>query len=93
MVKSKRQRLSKYEKEIEDNLDKWIPYPPEEEKKRISEIVQAAREHVRRKQVTIRIISEDIPQIKKIAAEEGLPYQTFIASVLHKVATGKIKNY
>jgi predicted DNA binding CopG/RHH family protein len=92
-LKPKKQRLSKYEQDIEDNAGQAVPYPADERKKRMQELRDAAREHVLRRQVTIRIISEDIPQLKKIAATEGLPYQTFISSILHKVATGKIKNY
>lgn len=91
MNKPKKQRLSKYEQEIEDNVDEWVPLSLKEREKRIKELEQAAHEHVMRRQVTIRIISEDIPKLKKIAAEEGLPYQTYISSMLHKIATGKIK--
>ena len=91
MSKPKRQCLSKYEQEIEDNLDKWPQLPPEDEKRLVSELREAAREHVKRRQVTIRLIDDDLPKLKKIAAEEGLPYQTYITSMLHKIATGKIK--
>ena len=38
--------------------------------------------------INIRLASSDISSIKQIAAYEGLPYQTLIASVLHKYAAG-----
>lgn len=38
--------------------------------------------------INIRLTSTDLSQIKQIAAYEGMPYQTLIASVLHKYAAG-----
>ena len=42
------------------------------------------------KRVNIRISSRDLDEIKKRAIEEGLPYQTLIASVLHKYVSGRL---
>ncbi len=39
--------------------------------------------------LNIRISKHDLKAIQAKAMEEGLPYQTFIASVIHKVAHGK----
>ena len=41
------------------------------------------------RRVNIRISSKDLEAIQKRALEEGLPYQTLIASVLHKYASGR----
>lgn len=38
--------------------------------------------------VNIRISSHDLTCLKQKAAYKGLPYQTYIASVLHEVAAG-----
>ncbi len=38
--------------------------------------------------VNIRISSNDLQWLKQKAAYKGLPYQTFIASVLHEYAAG-----
>lgn len=38
--------------------------------------------------VTLRIASGDLARLKQKAAYKGLPYQTFIASVLHEYAAG-----
>ncbi len=38
--------------------------------------------------INIRISATDLQQIKQKAAHEGLPYQTLIASILHKYAAG-----
>lgn len=42
------------------------------------------------KRVNIRLTSGDLQDIQTKALEEGLPYQTLIASVLHKYATGRL---
>lgn len=38
--------------------------------------------------ITLRLSAYDLEQLKKRAAYKGLPYQTFIASVLHEYAAG-----
>jgi len=38
--------------------------------------------------VTLRLSSADLDRLKQKAAYKGLPYQTFIASVLHEYAAG-----
>ena len=44
----------------------------------------------RDRRINIRISTRDLDAIQKRALEEGLPYQTLIASVLHKYATGRL---
>ena len=43
------------------------------------------------RRVNIRISSKDLEAIQKRALEEGLPYQTLIASLLHKYAAGRLR--
>jgi predicted DNA binding CopG/RHH family protein len=45
---------------------------------------------VKNKRVNIRISSRDLEDIQARAAEEGIPYQTLMASVLHKFVTGRL---
>lgn len=45
---------------------------------------------IKDKRVNIRLSSVDLLDIQAKALEEGMPYQTLIASVLHKYATGKL---
>ena len=40
--------------------------------------------------INIRISSKDLRALQKRALAEGLPYQTLVASVLHKYVEGKI---
>lgn len=42
------------------------------------------------KRVNIRISSKDLYDIQIRAVEEGMPYQTLIASVLHKYVSGRL---
>ena len=40
--------------------------------------------------INIRLPLGDIGRIKTIAMQEGLPYQTLVASILHKYLTGRL---
>lgn len=44
---------------------------------------------VKSERVNIRLSSVDLHDIQAKALQEGLPYQTLIASVLHKYVTGQ----
>ena len=41
--------------------------------------------------INIRLSENDLQAIQTKAIQEGLPYQTLIASVLHKYVTGRLK--
>ena len=43
------------------------------------------------RRLNIRLSSKDLEAIQKRARVEGLPYQTLIASLLHKYASGRLK--
>ena len=60
-----------------------------EEKRKLEE---AARNTLQKdKRINIRISSRDLANLQRKAAKEGVPYQTFISSALHKLVTGKLK--
>ena len=60
-----------------------------DEKRRLEE---TARNTLQKdKRINIRVSSRDLEKIQKRAAKEGMPYQTLIASTLHKFVTGKLK--
>jgi predicted DNA binding CopG/RHH family protein len=42
------------------------------------------------KRINIRLSSRDLEDIQMRAAEEGMPYQTLIASIVHKYASGRL---
>jgi predicted DNA binding CopG/RHH family protein len=45
---------------------------------------------IKDRRVNIRLSSGDLSDIQVKALEEGIPYQTLIASVLHKYVTGRL---
>lgn len=58
-------------------------------KKEKSKARGAATHYFNKKaRINIRISEQDLEHIKQRAAYEGLPYQTLIASILHKYAAG-----
>jgi len=44
------------------------------------------------RQINIRIAENDLSAIQRKAAREGIPYQTLIGSILHKFASGFLKD-
>ena len=50
----------------------------------------ASATFIKDKRINIRLSSPDLMDIQARALEEGLPYQTFIASILHKYASGRL---
>ena len=62
----------------------------EELKKRLKASVLYTQE-LRKKteSISLRLPKEDLAAIKMKAADEGLPYQTLIGSLVHKYAHGK----
>lgn len=60
-------------------------------KSELSKLKAAARATaIKDRRVNIRLSSGDLQDIQVKALEEGLPYQTLIASVLHKYVTGRL---
>lgn len=52
---------------------------------------EAARNTLRKeKRINIRLSAKDLFDIQTAAAEEGMPYQTLIASIVHKYAAGTL---
>ncbi len=58
------------------------------ERKRYEKYAEATLKKDRR--VNIRISGKDLSAIQKHALDEGIPYQTLIASLLHKYVAGRL---
>lgn len=43
------------------------------------------------KRINIRLSEKDLANLKAKSLEEGLPYQTLVASVIHRYVSGKFK--
>jgi len=85
-------------KKLEDDVDsrQYHPLPENElaEKKAFFKeaAINTIEKKTRKKSLNIRLFEEDIERIKAIALEQGMPYQTLISSVIHKLALKQIKN-
>lgn len=80
-------KLDPEEQEIEDALpDSWDKLPFVKNQKKELEIAKTAAGNYLRKdaKINIRLSKYDVDGLRRIAAREGLPYQTLISSVLHK---------
>jgi predicted DNA binding CopG/RHH family protein len=63
--------------------------PVKDQKQARRTAVQAAKHYMRKDaRINIRLSSGDLELLKQRALEEGLPYQSLIASVLHKYVSG-----
>ena len=79
-------KLSKFEQEIEDNIQNYIPISKTEEED-IKKIIAKGKQ---RKTITLSMPKEDLEGIRIKAKEEGLPYQTLIISLVHKYVTNRL---
>lgn len=93
MIKNpfKNLKLDPEEQEINDAVEsgkmRVIPLSTRE-KKRIQAIAKATLEKARN--INIRLTEADLLRLKAKAIEEGMPYQTLVASILHKYSMGNL---
>lgn len=78
--------LDKYEKQLESDIDTHVPFAGAKRRK-IEAILDVTR---KTKNINIRINQLDLQNLKRSAEQEGIPYQTLIASVLHKYLSGRL---
>ena len=84
-------KLTKEEEEILDSFerDEWVPV--KDLLKRKKELIQYARNTLKKdKRLNIRISERDLNELQKKAVSEGLPYQTYVSSIIHKFVNGKL---
>ena len=84
-------KLDADEKELLESVERgeWKSTAGKRERTRYSRYAKATFRKDRR--LNIRLSSEDLEAIQKRALAEGLPYQTLISSLLHKYASGRLK--
>ncbi len=84
-------KLTKEEKEILDSFEKgeWVPVA--DLSKRKKELAEYARNTLRKdKRLNIRISERDLIELQRKAVKEGLPYQTYVSSIIHKFINGTL---
>ena len=83
-------KLTKEEKDIQASVERgeWSVTAKKSELRKYQE---AARQMLKKDtRLNIRISSQDLKNLQKRAMEEGLPYQTFVSSLLHKYVAGRL---
>jgi predicted DNA binding CopG/RHH family protein len=75
--------LDRYESQIEESLDQYVPVSDEERKRILSKATKS-------RTVSLRLNETVLSVIKRKAASEGLSYQTLISSVLYKYSTDRL---
>ncbi len=84
-------KLDTEEQELFDSLERGEWKPVKNQKEEIATIQAAAQDFMKKDaRINIRVSQFDLNRIKRVAAHEGLPYQTLIASVLHKFVAAKV---
>ncbi len=85
-------KLDKEEKEILASVERgeWKSARPTG--KELQKYLRYARNTLRKNsRINIRMPQSDLEAIRIKAIQEGIPYQTLIASVLHKYVAGRLK--
>jgi len=84
-------KLTKEEKEILESFEKgeWVPVT--DLSKRRKELAEYAGNSLKKdKRLNIRISERDLTELQRKAIKEGLPYQTYVASIIHKFINGTL---
>ena len=86
-----RSKMTKEEKKILKSFDEgeWVSAPDNSRRKK--ELIQHARNTLKKdKRLNIRISERDLVELQRKAVREGLPYQTYISSIIHKFISGTL---
>lgn len=80
------------EKSLMEGLDALDLTQIESDPQNSALLQKSAKEFIKRNEtkMNIRISTSELDKIKAKAAQEGLKYQTFIKSILHKYMTGQL---
>ena len=80
----KKIKLTREEREMMAGIerDEFVPVTGKE----LRDVADAIAARKKDATLTIRVNSQDIHRIKKMAVKKGIPYQTYISEVIHRVA-------
>lgn len=88
----KKYKLDQEEQVILDAIEngEWELVKPK--KSELQHYAEVAKNTLRKDQrMNIRISKADLSRLKAKAAEEGIPYQTLVTSILHKYVSGNFR--
>ena len=85
-------KLDKDERELMESVEAGEWRSVREKEREVARYREYAKATFRKdRRVNIRISRKDLEALQKRALEEGIPYQTLIASVLHKYVSGRLR--
>jgi len=83
-------KLDKEEQDILGSFERGEWKPVVNRRQEIARHMAHARSTLAKgRRVNIRISSKDLEELQAIAVEDGMPYQTLMASVLHRFVSGR----
>lgn len=84
--------LDKEEKELLESYenDEWVTVKDVDKKKVEAQRI-ARNTALKNRRINVRLSEKDLSNLKAKSLEEGLPYQTLVASIIHKYVAGKFK--
>lgn len=84
-------KLDNEEQEILDAYEKGTLKSAKNAKRLMEISKRAAADYVKKEaRINIRLSKHDLFHIKSKALEEGIPYQTLVASIIHKYLNGTL---
>ena len=84
-------KIDAFEKDIIGAYESGVLRSTMPSKSELKALREAARAtSIKDRRVNIRLSSPDLRDLRVRALEEGVPYQTLIASVLHKFVAGRL---
>lgn len=87
----KTSKLDKEEQELLNSFEKGEWVSARNFTKRRAELIRYARNTLKKdKRLNIRISERDLNELQRKAVSEGFPYQTYVASIIHKFVNGKL---
>ena len=79
-------KLTDEEKEIENEIEHFIPISGKK-KEQLEKIIAQAKKN---RSISLRISNYTLEKLKEKANDEGIPYQTLVNSILHKYVTNQL---
>lgn len=84
--------LTKEEKDLVSSFEKGEWTTVKSYDREVKKLRQSARDTMKKdERITVRLTKADLRGIRQRAANEGIPYQTLISSLIHKYVVGSLK--
>ena len=79
------------ERRLRASVDRGDWRPVRDAARRIAHYRRLASVHLKKEaRINIRLTKDDLAGLRRLAMDEGLPYQTLISSLLHKYISGRL---